>query len=620
VTVSQKASLSLLISVFLFAAFAVVSFWGLFDLVETRFYNPSITKKVSGELAQETLMIQNFINELDDQFSETLQNEAVKRSFLPNQSADDIFERSRIFGSLTESLGGLQSVRFVDVTGRRIHYSTLETDIFSQDQLSISYRNYNEETESFLYRDISVSNLENTKLTLDSSQNRILFSLPFYDSYNNFRGTAIFSLSVRAISDRLLGERLIRYGEDVSIVSSPGGVLIGMPKTGAKILGNNSLMNAVTVIWNEGIMTLSSLDSGSGELSFALISGKTEQGIFIGKIVDESLFEFSFAMKIILLASFFLTVYLIVFLLFNLRQDPMMVIQNKLKRLQTSIFQEYYEQKGRMDWAKWIDELEYRREEVRNELKRGIKLNPSSYKAFEIDTLIDKSWDNMASVMSLQGQPEDTAADIEELVEVKPIDKSDKIEELEEIESVNDEEVLEELEELDDAEEILEELDEAESFDDEDEIYRVASEIEFADAETAENAEDIDASSLEIYSPFDTIHVNDDTAEDESNADNSSSLEEVNPSYNMSLVYKPFQAEMLNADISELEQVDSDEEVEPNGKELEIPVSESVSDDVIIEERDGVNYIRDFNINASVKSVDLGFKELVDSVLQKKDE
>ncbi len=157
-TISQKASLSLLISIFFFAIFTVVSFLGLFDLVETRFYNPSITKNVSRELEQDTRVIQDFIAELDDRFSAALENEAVKRSVLPNQSAEDIFERSRIFGTLMESLGGLQSIRFIDAAGRRIHYSTLPSDLFYQDRLSISYRNYNEENESFSYSDISVSN------------------------------------------------------------------------------------------------------------------------------------------------------------------------------------------------------------------------------------------------------------------------------------------------------------------------------------------------------------------------------------------------------------------------------------------------------------------------------
>jgi hypothetical protein len=776
VTVSQKASLSLLISVFLFAIFTVVSFAGLFDLVETRFYNPSITKNVSRVLEQETRVIQDFIVELDEQFAAALQNEAVKRSFLPNQSAEDIFERSKLFGTLMESFGGLQSVRFIDAAGRRIHYSTLQSDVFYQDRLSISYRNYDEETEPFLYRDISVSNEENTKLTLDSQQDRILFSLPFYDSYNIYQGTALFSLSVRAVSDRLLTEGLIKYGEDVSVISHPGGIVIGMPRTGKDSLNKESLMNAIAVVWNEGITSLTPLDSGNGEVSFALISAKTAQGLFTGKIVDEALFAFPFAMKIILLASFFLTTYLIIFLLFNVQQDSMTVIQNRLKRLQINLFEEYYERKGDMDWARWSKELEYRREEVRGEIKRGIKIK--SRHNVDIDTLIDKSWNEMAAVMNAQGQPQITAnidedklssilnrvlaaagnlppaaspsaipqtnipaaksetleeiseveelEDLEELSEVEEFDSAEELEELsdaEEIEPIGEDdeiEELEELEELDDSEELssdeteesleileeiesvdedeileeiepIDEVEELESFDEaesiaeleelddgdtsetgenpleesnpsdessallkqlegiitfsdsedseeleeieeelsvetrkplsEEDVSRLASEIEFSDDEPDEPHEEIDHS-FEIFSPFDNILVDDESAG--SPNDDSSRLEEINASYDMSLVYKPFQAED-SENLTELEEVfeedtEQTEEVEvleELPEEIEKPSNEAVLDDVIIEERDGVNYIADFNVNANAKNIDAGFKDLVDSVLKK---
>ncbi len=834
-TVSQKASLSLLISVFLFAIFTVVSFVGLFDLVETRFYNPSITKNLSRDLQQDTRTIQDYIKELDTRFSITIQNEAVRRSFLPNQSAEDIFERSKLFGTLMESLGGLQSVRFVDAAGRRIHYSTLLSDILHQDRLSISYRNYEEENEPFPYNEISVPNRGETKLTLDSSQDRMLFSLPFYDSYNVYRGTAIFSLSVRAISDRLLSEGLIKYGEDVSIISGPSGIVIGMPRA-----GKDALVNAVRTVWNEGITTLTPLDSGNNGLSFALISAKTDQGIFIGKIADEALFEFPFAMKLILLASFFLTTYLIIFLLFNLQQDSMTVIQNRLKRLQISLFEEYYDRKGDMDWSRWSRELEQRREEVRNELKRGIKTKPGSRGDLDIDTLFDKSWDEMAAVMGSREQPQinanidedklssilnrvlaaasnvpasagipelpretqkadnrkipDEPDDLEELGDAEEVaptaepeelleeleedktspeeevpedleeledegepvttaESADPIEELEEITAPPDSEVLEdleelneesdssleeleeiplseetevveelgdadepvpmetsqeipaeeniadiaeqleELEELDDADgpdssihlekaeagqekkhpsnirlafgdddipyivetsglelvdddvdsvidiinqnetsaepEELEELDEADSNErskkmSEEDISRLASEIEFSTVD--EQDEDLDHN-LEIYSPFDNIFVDDDIPpeEPEDSSAPSANLEEVNSSYTMSLVYKPFQSETMN-NPPELEQVDSGQDSADTAEEIEEIPEEVLSqsgdpqDDTVIEERDGVNYIRDSNISTNGKNLDPNFKDLVESVLKKKDE
>jgi uncharacterized protein YfeS len=45
---------------------------------------------------------------------------------------------------------------------------------------------------------------------------------------------------------------------------------------------------------------------------------------------------------------------------------------------------------------------------------------------------------------------------------------------------------------------------------------------------------------------------------------------------------------------------------------------DSVLDEIIIEERNGVNYITEFNIEKNIKNIDSDFRDLVESVLQKK--
>jgi hypothetical protein len=57
VVVSRKAILSLLISVVLFAGFTVLTYTDLFDLVEARFYNPSVVKAINRELTGDTQTI-----------------------------------------------------------------------------------------------------------------------------------------------------------------------------------------------------------------------------------------------------------------------------------------------------------------------------------------------------------------------------------------------------------------------------------------------------------------------------------------------------------------------------------------------------------------------------------
>lgn len=398
-TVSQKAALSLLISVFLFAGFAVLAFTGLFDLVEARFYNPSIMKSLNREIEEDAGIIQNFFMELESLFSETLREEAIRRSFLPNQSAEDIFERSRRFGVLMETLGGLQSVRFVDEGGLRIHYSTRPQDILNQDRLSIAYRNYDTLPGVLPYSQVAVQALGSVKYTLDGIGDRIIFSFPFYDSFEIYRGTALFSLSARAIAERFVGAGRIKVGDDVSIIMDPPGIVTGAPRSTEK-----ALLPVVASIWQDGIVSLTPLNSAESDATLALISFKTDQGILTGRLVSEALFAFPNTMKAILLVAFFLTVYLVIFLFFNLRQDTMTIVQDRLKNLQISLIEQYYDRKGDVDWNHWSQELEQRREDIRFEIKRGIKIKKGQRAEEDIDSLINKSWDELLTVIGNRRQ------------------------------------------------------------------------------------------------------------------------------------------------------------------------------------------------------------------------
>jgi hypothetical protein len=393
VTASQKVAISLLISVFLFGGIAVLAYTGFFDLVETRFYASSLTKSISRETERDAQLIQEFFSDLRGRFSASLNEPAIRRSFLPNQSAEDIFERTRIYGTLLESLGGLQSVRFVDYNGVRLHFSTYSQDILSQERLYIAYRNYNDDAQNLPFEQVQVSAGDVFKLILDNNTDRIIFSFPFYDSLDAFRGTALFSLSVRAVAEWLISENRIKIGENVSLVAEPPGIVTGSPGT-----SKDSILARVSSIWADGLLALTPFESDTG-ITLALISAKTSQGVFYGRLINERIFSFPQAMKVILLVSIFLTVYLAVFLLFNIRQDNMTIVQNRLKSLQVSLIENFYEHKGDMDWEQWAMELEQRREGVRSEVKRGIKFSQGRRSEENIDALVDKSWDELLALI-----------------------------------------------------------------------------------------------------------------------------------------------------------------------------------------------------------------------------
>jgi hypothetical protein len=618
VTVSQKAALSLLISVFLFAGFAVLAFTGLFDLVEAHFYNPSIIKSLNREIEEDTGTIQNFLAELESRFSEALKEEAVRRSFLPNQSAEDIFERSRKFGVLMETLGGLQSIRFVDEGGLRIHYSTLPQDILNQDRLSIAYRNYDSIPGVLPYDRVAVQPPRGVKYTLDGVGDRIVLSFPFYDSFEVYRGTALFSLSARAVAERFISTGRIKVGDDVSIIQEPPGIVTGAPRSAEK-----AVLSTVASIWQDGIISLTPLNSTESGVTLALISSRTDQGILIGRLVNETLFAFPNTMKTILLVAFFLTIYLTIFLLFNLRQETMTIVQDRLKNLQISLIEQYYDRKGEVDWNHWSRELEQRREDIRIEVKRGIKIKKGQRAEEDIDSLIDKSWDELLTVIGNRRQS--SGIDEEKLQNILnrilravpglpaagsapggagvqagpiaqnagPVPAEETIEELaeepEEAEAVEELEAAEDVEELAEEAEVVEELEDAEAAEKPGEAEELAEEPEVVeeleDAEAAEEpgeAEEL-AEEAEVVEELEDAEAAEEPGEAEEPAEEAEAVEELEDA---EAAEEPGEAEELAEEPEVVEELGpAGEAGEPAG-EREPGAVEELEDGELVEELD----------------------------------
>jgi hypothetical protein len=390
VRLSQKAAVSLLIATALVAVFSTFSFISLFDLIEVRFYRPAIAKARLREAARDARLVQVFLAGKEQSFSETLNQDAVRRSLLPSHDIKDALDRSRMYGLLIESHHGLHAVRFVAAQGNRIHFSTNPADILGQDEEERAvYRDYAESPSGF-YDVLSVPDQGEPKLTFDQWNGRIIFSFPVYDSMDVYHGTALYYLSAQAVADMLVMNGRLRPGEDMSLVSSPPGIVLGLSPS-----NKDSLLPLVASVWARGGAP-AALDSGSSPASLVLVSAKTERGVFTGMVSDADLFRFPQAMKLILLFAFALTVYLTVFLCFNLRVDSVTVVQNRLKNLKFALLKEYHEHREDMLWDHWRKELESRRKEVQTELTQGIKAKDITD---GITVLIDKSWDELLSAL-----------------------------------------------------------------------------------------------------------------------------------------------------------------------------------------------------------------------------
>ncbi|MDR1444286.1 MAG: hypothetical protein LBI94_05360 [Treponema sp.] len=392
----QKTIFSLLISVLLFTAFSLLAFTGLFDLLELRFYHPQLVKSLDQEVDQLSRAIDTLLSGLQGRFAETLEDDAVKRSFLPNQQAEDTLGRAQCYDFLMNSLPGLQVVRFVDAGGSRIYFSTLAEDLLSRTDPSLSYRSYQDCPGVLPYGDLESTEGQKGRIIFDGVEEQLIFSYPFSDSLEVYRGSALFTLSVRAVTEYLIRQGQLGAAENLVAVDSPDGFLLGLPA-----LGTGGFKPEAA--WHGSILTLYNTGPAGVE-PLALISARagagwgTGDGFFVGRLVQEDMLILPPVMRFVLLSAFFLTTFLLVFLLFSLKQDSITIIQARLRRLQSSLIRQYYDSRGGIDWKRWSRELERRREDVRLEVKRGLLRTGKDKK--EIDALIDRSWDELIAAMS----------------------------------------------------------------------------------------------------------------------------------------------------------------------------------------------------------------------------
>jgi len=501
-----KPLVALLISILLFAGFIYLVNVELFDYVEAHYYNPSVINSYVKENAEDARIVQTHINNLKSKFYATLTVPAIRSSFLYNQKPEDIFERSRIYGILIESTSGLQSVQFVDSNGIRLHYSTSPRDIMTQNQTSTAYRNYNENTTSLPYETVSVEDVSNVKLTMDDKNDRIIFSFPFRDSMDVFRGTALFSVSTRTFAERLIESGRLKTSDNISIIDDPSGILLGSPETSKSVI-----FSRVAEIWKKGTQGYVTLDAEDSGVAFSLISTKTEQNLFFGRLVNTSLFSVSAPMKFVLQISIFLTFFLAFFFLLNLKPSPVTIVRNRITRLRDSLFEQLYANKSVQERAKWILELEQRRDEIRSQLKSNLKFKKRIEE--NINGIIDKSWDELLAVLKVgSGQElvvvqqvnkepavheakgvEKTDA-IEEIGEAEALEEIGDIEEVGKVEEVGEVEALEEIsdvEEVGEAEE-LEEIGEAEEIGKADEIEEIGEAEDIDEIEEIEEINEAD--------------------------------------------------------------------------------------------------------------------------------
>jgi hypothetical protein len=480
----HKTLLSFLITIFLFVLFVVFASNKLFKIIELNFYEPTVIKSIENHLDKIHLAYEEYYNDLNSKFSSFVGDE-LSLTFLEREVEEEKLKaRADKIGVLEIEVAGLNGIRLIEGDGSRIHFSTIKSDILRETDVLIAYRNYTELNDleyskiaaEQIGEDLKIDLLSLCKIIFNEKTNEIIFSYPLYDEMKAFRGTFAFYVRIDDFINYLSSKDIVSFSSRVNIVE-PNGFIFELPNVGRKFL-----ITQIQDKWNYGFFGAQQIAySEDKNLNYFMISKNYDSKVLLGWICKESDFSFSDMEKLILLLCFFIIVLLTVSLAFNVKADDMIVIKNRIKKIQYEFLKEYVNRKDDDSWKLVSKDLLNRKYDLTDEIKSSLGKKGKKY-VKELDVLIDKTWTDMISSLSggmihsdkdekIEIKEEEQVEELEEIESLEPYSNDDstveleeveELEELEEIEDVGEVEEIEELEEIEVIEE-LEELQENES-------------------------------------------------------------------------------------------------------------------------------------------------------------
>ena len=541
-TSGQKIAFSLLVAMGLFAVFVLSLNSKLFNELETRFYTQSKIEQNTGQLDRVSEGCDSYITKIlnltEKGENAWVKNASVRSFYVQNASESDVMTRRRLTEQLFAEIPALSGIRIVDKNGRNLHYSSFDdTDLLKQSGITKIYKNYNDITkdaDEIPFEQLSKLVSETKSVLLfDQSRNRIVLSVPFCWVDGIYSGVSLFYLSINEIEKELNASDIIPIGQNALIISDSdfsGGLVLNIPYGEKK-----SFEEPVKQYWKKHVSAQQPeklLEMPDGRFYLALSSNRNGK-IQVSAVYPSNLFELSKEIRILIYICIFISILLIVFLIFSFFRDPVVTLQKRIKKIQLGLIENYIDGKEKREWGDIARQLRGRKNDLSTEIIRSLHVH-SKKRRDELSEYLDKNWDDIFSIFETKagtssgasgavgaaGTAELTgtsiaeirrmleevlqsrsfavpaaatpvsvapAEDVDELEEVEELaEYAEELEEPEEIEEV--EELAEDVEDLDEVEELTEDVDEAEEVEELTEDVDEAEEVE----ELAEDVEDLD--------------------------------------------------------------------------------------------------------------------------------
>ena len=354
---SVKIAVSLIIATAVFASVIVASSFGLLSSVEKTFYEPAKLKVIRAKLDATAdygnEYIENLLFHFTDSASGFLSQPSVA-SFAGQETSDDAV--AAVY-KLMESVSALSGIRIVDSEGRRVYYSYFKTDSRTDGQRK-NYADYSAlrtqagrtEISYPLINAANLSEKDDSKFILfyDDTEQRLFFSFPLKTGGSVF--SVIFYVNPLDFKLYLVAKKVIEINENIRLAASEdgttGGFVYGLPAIGA-----NLLIPSITKKWSErseGPDALIALKNGGigaeqNETSWTLISSYKGKYAVASGLYPADILSLPTYVRTLLLICAFITVCLVILIIFSLKKDDDVVIKNTIKRFQFEVLNDFFE-------------------------------------------------------------------------------------------------------------------------------------------------------------------------------------------------------------------------------------------------------------------------------------
>ena len=643
-TSSQKFSVSLLISVVIFAFFSVITLSGQFDSIEAKFYQPAVRKPIEQKIRELSEQEKQYNQILFERFASFASDDAVL-SFTKSVSSDEeVKSRALACAKIFSSSPYLQGIRIVDSNGRKIHYSSFESDKKKQNERSTVYEDYSnfvKNGQEVEFELLDCKNGRKFKIFNDFEKKRIIYSLPFIGKDNSgkisqqadvffYCGTEdflrfLYSKNKISLSEKDGAEYLFTGNSDCA------GYIFGLPYSNSELLGNglealrenvrkkvlNLAENRRTELFEQNVGLTGTyllldktedsseqIDSEKKEFStenaeenkeplsasynFAVFTKIVDLGeenfSFLCFVYDGGMFKISLELRILLLSLVFLTLFLTIFLILNLKRDDLSVIKARINRFQKIFAESYENSKEKLPG----EELKKRKNELKEEIKKSLGRRGKKYPA-EIDALFENGWTEFFETTIFSDSQKNS-----QLQESVKIDSTELKNVLEEILgsgqlsiNVKNQENAKKSDVQKSSDEI-EPVEEAESVDEIEPVDEAESTDEIEPVEEAESVDDVEpideAENADEIEPVDEIE----------SADDVEPIEEVESTDEI----EPVDEAEIADEIEPVEEVESADEIEP------VDEIESVDEIEPVDEAESADDVEPVDETASVDAVE----------------